>query len=157
MNVEELKSALTSLCAWAKRDSFTSEDWGNYLKVAKIVQETDPQIVETALDQFMREAIKEPFTGYESESKPFLLMRVVFDLPEVAPQQSRLPFKGWTNWPHPDERGNVNLAWPLSWRSGRPELVASYEGSEGKPYAAVDEYRRLRRDFPYRQIGDLAR
>jgi len=157
MNVEGLKAALNSLRVWSQRDSFTADDWGNYLKVARIVQETDPNTVEAALDQFVMEALHEPFTGYESESKPFLLMRVAFDLPEVAPQESRLVFKGWTNWPQPDAQGNVNLAWPISWRSGKPELVASYEGSEGKPYAALAEYGYLRRDFPYRPFGDLVK
>jgi len=153
----DLKELLDSLRTWSQVGSFTRDDWENYMKVAKIAQETDPQIVEPALDRFVRQAIDEPFTGYESQSKPFLLMRVVFDLPENAPQASRLPFKGWTNWPQADAQGNVSLAWPISWRSGRPELVASYEGSEGKPYAAAAEYRYLRNHFPYRRLEDVGR
>jgi hypothetical protein len=155
VNAQDLKGLFNSLRTWSQRDSFSSDDWRNYMKVAKIVQGTDPPIVEGALDQFVLEATHESFTGYTSESKPFLLMRVVFDLPEVAAQQLRLLFKGWANWPQADAQGNVSLAWPISWQSGRPELAASYEGMDGKPYSAVAEYRYLRDHFPYRRLGDL--
>jgi len=157
VDVQDLNGLLGSLRAWSQRDSFTEADWKNYMKVAEVAQKIDPQEVEAALDRFVKGATLEPFAGYESESKPFLLMRVMFDLPEVVSQQSRLIFKGWVNWPQPDSQGNVSMAWPLSWRSGRPELVAAYEGSEGKPYSAAAEYRYLRQHFPYRRLGDVAK
>ena len=155
VNSQDLDRLFDSLRAWSQRDSFSAGDWENYIRVAKIVQETDPSIVEAALDRFIRAAVREPFEGQTSESKPFLLMRVVFDLPESAPEQSRLSFKGWTNWPRADAQDNVSLAWPISFRRGKPELVASYEGSEGKPYEAAAEYRYLRDHFPYRRFADL--
>jgi hypothetical protein len=155
VNTQDLEKHFESLRAWSQRDSFGADDWKNYMTVAKTVQETDPSIVESALNQFVEAAMHEPFAGYTSESKPFLLMRVVFDLPEVAPQQSRFSFKGWTNWPQADAQGNVSLAWPISFRDGKPELVAPYEGSEGKPYEAAAEYRYLRDHFPYRRLEDL--
>jgi hypothetical protein len=155
MNAQDLKSSFDSLRTWTQRDAFSPEDWANYIKVAKLVQETEPEIVETALDQFVKAATLEPFTGYESESKVFLLMRVVFELPEIGPEQSRAMFKVWTNWPQADMQGNVSLTWPITWRSGRPELMAGYEGSEGKPYPAAAEYRYLRDHFSYRRFKDL--
>jgi hypothetical protein len=155
VDVSELKKLFDSLPVWSGRDSFRRDDWTKYLQVADTVHQTDPQIVEAALDQFVKGALLEPFMGYEIESKLFLLMRVVFDLPESAPQESRLSFKGWTNWPNPDANGNVSLAWPLTWRDGKPQLVNSYEGSEGKPYAATAEYRYLREHFPYRDLRDV--
>jgi hypothetical protein len=153
VNAQDLKTTLGSLRPWSQRDAFTRDDWGNYMEAAKAVQKADQQTVETALGEFVREAVQETFTGYESESKPFLLLRMVFDLPEAAPQQSRLIFKGWVNWPKPDAQGNVSLAWPVSWQSGKPDLVASYEGSEGKPYDAAAEYRYFRSHFPYRHLA----
>lgn len=155
MGVPELTTLIQSLRPWSQREGFTDADWKNYVDVAKIVQETDPRTVEAALDQFVRAATQEPFTGSEGESKPFLLMRVVFDLPEAAPERLRRSFKGWTNWPRADAQGAVSLAWPISWRSGKPELVASYQGSEGMPYAALAEYHYLRGHFPYRRLEDL--
>lgn len=146
---------LDRLRPWSCGSDFTNADWENYVQVARIVQRTDPQVVEEALASFVKAAGREPFTGYDSESKPFLLMRVVFDLPETAPAMARVPYKGWINWPPADTQENVSLAWPISWRSGMPALVAPYEGSEGHPYAAAAEYRHLRATYPFRALGEM--
>ena len=155
MNARDLKALIGSLRTWSRPEDFSGDDRQKYITAAKTVQETDPQIVEAALAEFIADATREAFTGYESESKPFLLMRVVFDLPEAAPEHMRLLFKGWTNWPRAAADGSVNLAWPISWQSGRPELIASYSGSEGKPYDAVGEYRYFRSHFPYRPLENI--
>jgi hypothetical protein len=155
MTARELKTMCDSLRVWSRSFDFTDADWQNYIRIAQIVQQTDPQIVETALDLFVKAAVRESFRGYTSESKPFLLMRVIFDLPEAAPAEERWLYKGWTNWPQPDAQGKVNLAWPISWRSGWPKLLACYEGSEGHPYAAVAEYRHLRAAYPFRALSIL--
>ena len=153
MNAQELQHWFGSLAPWSQRRDFSKEEWDNYLKVAGAVQQSPPEVVESALDRFMQEALHEEFKGYESESKLFLLMRVVFDLPEVAPANQRRSFKGWVNWPEADSEGYVNLAWPLSWEAAKPRLIAPYEGSEGIPYAASQEYRYLLKHFPYRRLG----
>jgi hypothetical protein len=154
-DAEKLKERIAALPPW-QRDDFSDEEWKKYVSVAKLVQSSDPETVESALEEFTREAINEEFRGYASESKPFLLMRVVFDLPEGAPESERRSFKGWVNWPAADSRGEVSLAWPLSWRSGKPRLVAPYAGSEGIPYAAVSEYRHLREHYPYRELSEAS-
>ena len=151
MDATTLQRQVAGLPPW-RYEPFDDDDWATYVSVARAVQQSSPETVEAALEHFLREARSETFQGYESESKPFLLMRVVFDLPEVAPESERQSFKGWDNWPPPDADGRVSLAWPLSWQSGRPELVARYEGSQGLPYAAVEEYRHMRAHYPYREL-----
>jgi len=155
VNAKDLEARIGSLRTWSRPEEFSSDDYRHYITTAKMIQETYPPIVEAALAEFISDASREAFTGYESESKPFLLMRVLFDLPEIAGEQSRLIFKGWTNWPAATADGNVNLSWPISWRSGSPELIASYSGSEGKPYDAVGEYRYFRKNFPYRPLENI--
>ena len=152
MNIDKLITCIHALKTWSNATGFTKDNWRDYIQVAQRVQQTEPQLVENALDVFIKEAVREPFTGYTSESKPFLLMRVVFDLPESVPAAARVIFKDWVNWPAPDAEGNVSLAWPISWQTGQPQLVASYEGSEGKPYAAAAEYRHLRANYPPRTL-----
>ena len=132
-----------SLRPWSRSSDFKDGDWGNYKKVARVVQQTDPQVVEGALESFM-------VTDDTEESSLFLLMRVMFELPEAAPVAERRQRKGWTNWPAPDAQGNISLAWPLTWAHGEPGLVASYEGSEGPPYPAVTDYRYLLANYPFR-------
>jgi hypothetical protein len=101
----------------------------------------------------MQNAVASEFSGdYEDESKVFILMRVVFDLPVSALESECLSFKGWTNWPLPDAAGHVNLSWPVEWRYGKPSLLAHYEGSEGVPYGAAEEYEYFRARFPFRRL-----
>jgi hypothetical protein len=154
MTPQELSQAFSGLRPWSKRADFTAADWRAYVRVARLAQNTDPQVLDDALDLFIRTAVQEPFTGSTSESKPFLLLRVMFDLPESAPAESRRIYKGWINWPPPDREGRVSLAWPIAWRSGQPELMASYEGSEGQPYRAAAEYRHFRTAYRYRVLPE---
>jgi len=153
MDAYKLKSLFDSLSPWSQKEGFTDIDWENYRQVARDVQKSISEVVESALELFMKEAIQEEFKGYESESKLFLLMRIVFVLPELAPEILRRSFKGWVNWPEADSKGNVNLSWPISWQSAEPKLIDRYEGSEGVPYSAIQEYRYLLQNFPYRELG----
>jgi hypothetical protein len=150
MTTDELKAMLDSLRPWTRRSDFTEADWQDYIRVGRAVQQADPQVVEEAL--VLTRTDQETSLDYTTQSRPFLLMRVVFDLPESAPPEERAIYKGWTNWPKPDAQGKVSLSWPISWRSGKPELLASYEGSEGKPYGAVPEYRHLRSKYSLRDL-----
>ena len=88
----------------------------------------------------------------QDETRLFLLQRVVFDLPESAPESERRPFKGWVNWPAPGLDGTVSIAWPISWSGGRPALVDPYVGSEGRPYDAAAEYRHFRENYSLRAL-----
>ena len=152
MTGPDLLALLGALRPWTDRLDFTDADWRGYIDAARAVQQADPAVVETVLDTFVEVCSSETITEYTSESKPFLLMRVVFDLPEAAPVRERRSFKGWINWPGPDTRGEVSLAWPITWRDGAPDLSASYEGCEGGPYDAAAEYRFLRATRPLRAL-----
>jgi hypothetical protein len=145
---------LRSLPPWRTVADFGEADWDAYIRAARLFQQADPETVNAALDAFAAESrqLDARYPGYELESKPFLLMRVVFALPETVPAEQRFSYKGWSNWPDPDERGEINPGWPVAWREGRPHLIASYEGSAGQPYPAALEYRFLRATFPYRNL-----
>jgi hypothetical protein len=152
MNQQELIERLRSLPPWQNQVDFSAQDWKQYVDVARLIQSADPDMVTAALDEFVREVSQEEFRGYEGESKPFLLMRVVFELPERASVDERQSFKGWSNWPDADENNQVNLSWPVSWEGGSPKLLATYEESMGLPYSAGAEYRYLLKKYPYRKL-----
>ena len=118
MTNEDLAAMFGSLRPWSRSSDFRDQDWENYVRVARRVQQTDSQVVEAALDSFVKAEANDTVTDYTSESKPFLLMRVVFDLPESAPVGEQMAAQRMDNWPKPDEDGRVSLAWPISWQSG---------------------------------------
>jgi len=152
MDKEDLIKRLHSLPPWRNQVQFTAEEWGRYIELARSVQSADPDTVAAALDEFVRQASQEPDLEYEGESKAFILMRVVFELPERASVDERRSFKGWTNWPEADANNQVNLSWPVSWAGGSPKLLSTYEGSEGLPYFAGTEYRHFLPNYPYRKL-----
>ena len=152
MTVPDLLAILEALRPWTDREAFGEADWRGYVDAARAVQRAEPAVVEAALDAFVAGWAGDTALNYARDSKPFLLMRVVFDLPEAAAVGARRSFRGWVNWPAPDALGQVSLAWPLTWRGGTPALSASYEGVEGGPYDAVGEYRFLRARWPFREL-----
>ena len=140
---EELIGHFRPLHAWTTEPRFHPQSWKRYIEVARIVQNTDSALVEFALHRFITEAVRAKQLNDQDESKVFLLMRVVFDLPRSAPVEKRFSFKGWVNWPDPDENNRVNLGWPILWTDEGPRLLAGYEGSMGLPYAACRIPRRI--------------
>jgi hypothetical protein len=152
VNKKQLIESFDRLSPWTTPEDFGEREWKDYIKVAQVIQKSEPETVKSALTDFMKKAINEEYKGYESESKIFLLMRIAFDLPEEAPEKARFSFKGWENWPEPDDQGYVSLAWPISWGGNLPKLEASYEGSMGQPYRAVEEYQYLLDHFNYRNL-----
>lgn len=153
--VRSLLAAFRLLAPWSYDRSYSMEDWERYIDAAQLVQESDPADVERAVAQLMEQS--EGFNNVENETRLFLLLRIVFELPEHAQASKRRVFKGWVNWPEPDSRGYVNLSWPVGWRDNRPYLLARYEGAEGPRYAAIEEYRYLLANFPFRKLSDRKR
>ena len=158
LNSSGLVRLISSLPPWPvyTANTFSEDEWQRYISVASEVQKLKPSVVSSALDEYMAAIIHSP--GFDirdgEESKPYLLMRFVFVLPEAARSQDEHCFKLWDNWTMskgPD--GKVNLAWPLSWQSGRPEFVGLRLGSEGHPYAARAEYEYLLARFRFRRLG----
>lgn len=150
----ELVTLLDALPPWADPRDFTEAAWERYRAAARVFRHAEPAAVEAALDEFVRQTRDREYQGYEDESKPFILMRVLFELPDRTDARERQSFKGWINWPAPDADGTVNPGWPVRWSAGRPALEAPYSGSMGLPYAAAEEYRWLRERYPFRSLDE---
>jgi hypothetical protein len=149
---ESLIKSFNQLTPWTSNLDWTSSAWKKYINTAIKVQEANQTDVEEAIKNFMEEAKKQPFIGYEIESKLFILLRIVFEIPQVASEKDRFSFKGWINWPKANEFGEINLGWPVKWINGQPNLESGYVGSEGKPYAALEEYQFLKMKYPFRKL-----
>ena len=144
----ELCTRLHELAPWGPTADYSESAWQYTRNVAVVIQQAQPNTVILALEQFERET-----TDYEEMSKVFILMRLLFDLPEDAPVSERFNFAAW-------DRGDadlvgprtVNLAWPLSYHDGAPTLMQGRPNAQGPPYAAASEYRYLIAKYPFRQL-----
>src|SRR5262245_40505282 len=162
VDVDAAIAAIDSLRPWEDPTSMSPADWRRYLHVAGRVQATSAPITEGALDRYVRDSTQVPGSAGLNESKVFLMLRVVFDLPARAPVSERRSFKGWLNWPEADSEGMVNLGGPTVWSEAGPVLATELVGAAGRPYAATAEFRYLRSRYPFRNlsavtIGDLVR
>lgn len=149
ITVPDLLASLRRLPPWRRNAGFSARDISAYEEAARLVQGAAPKEVQEALATFQIQA--DLSAWIDNETRLFLLMRFVFDLPESAPAAERHIFWGWVNWPEPGQGGQVNLSWPFSFASGRPVLLAGFEGAEGACDAAVEEYRDLLARFPFRR------
>lgn len=95
---------------------------------------------------------------YAAEDKLFLLMRVLFDVPEAQPQENAGIFAAWLAEGSPFlERGHtVNLLWPLEYRD-KQLVLRNIEGLSyiGPPYNGLAEYNYFVSSFPFRTVEDL--
>jgi hypothetical protein len=151
--------------------TYSQSGWDRLVALAQLVQRTDPNEVSAALDAFLQRhhQQREPW----EETKPYLLLRVVFDLPEDAPAAKVRYFDGFLTHrlnvvagqrsTNPllmfDQRFSivagqrrVNLAWPITWGGGRPRLLAVAIASI-RPYKAVDEFKYFQSHFSMRNLS----
>ncbi len=148
--VERLTAAFRRLAPWPHDRDLSGEEWRLYADAARLVQSSRQEDVERALILFLDEAAGAG--GPDHETRLFLLMRVVFDLPDRAPAGDRRIFKGWINWPAPDAGGTISLSWPVTWGGARPSLAARFAGAEGPRYGALEEYRHLLARYSFRTL-----
>lgn len=155
--IQKLVDRIHSLQPWRADSTYRPLHWARAVDIARQMQDTDQAIVAAALRDFAHDARGQHTSGhgYDAASKALILLRVAFELPEETSDLPFVSFGGWIG--RPDESAiGVNWAWPLSWRSGRPTLIARYRGMLGRPYDPQEEYAWfLRRDFPLRDLDSV--
>jgi hypothetical protein len=145
-----LVQAVSGLTPWPSDRDLSGDEWADYVDAARRLRDAEPREVTRALGAALA---ADEGTG-DNERRLFVLLRVLFDLPRSAPAAQRLVYKGWVNWPAPDDRDEVDLGWPVAWEDDRPRLVAAFEGSMGPRYAAVEEYDSFRERFGFRALPE---
>jgi hypothetical protein len=150
-----LKRLVRNIEPWTASTNYTAAGWNHLVKTARVFQQSTPRLAEEALDAHFKDAARNPVQLSAEQAKVFLLLRMMFDLPEDAPPEQRFSFADWTRARtdvNPD--GTVNLAWPLRTTGGAPRLVAGCEGTAGN-YSAKEEFAFLRYRFPNRDLGAI--
>jgi hypothetical protein len=148
-NPEELARLFQALPKWATNHDLTDDEQQRLLATARTVQQAAPATVRKAIDRFMTDTDEyDPLDREFAETKLFLLMRVVFDLPESVPAADMAYFKGYLR----PESALRNPSWPISWTEGKPQVVDRCVGSRGGRYLAADEYDFLLTRYRFRKL-----
>jgi hypothetical protein len=94
-----------------------------------------------------------------AEEKLYLLLRVLFNVPEAQPRESARVFAPWLGEgsPYPNDGSDtVNLLWPLEYHDEQLVLrKLSFITYIGPPYNGLAEYNFFVFSFPFRTVEDL--
>jgi hypothetical protein len=151
----ELAELITSLSPWSSERTYNRKDWNKMIEVAAVFQASESNLVVQAFDQFSNQNTNNFHIDYLEDSKAYLLLQVIFDLPEHA---KGYPSRGggWLSQRrdvNPD--GTINLDWPLSWNGEKPSLISEYLGYEGFNYSPSKDYCFLVAQFKMRRLPPL--
>jgi hypothetical protein len=161
-----LARIMHTAASWPGDRDLTKMEWQSVLRVALALQRTDPSIIEKALLVYV---VTETWCPprptedvVESWTKPILLLRVMFDIPEdawraddVVPDLYLAPCGGLPYEPA-DKVASLtpHLSLPVKWSEQGPVLLARRRHVEaifGHGYQAHLEFRAMLSRFPYRQ------
>ena len=150
-----VKSRIANIEPWPSSTNYSAAGWQHLIAAARTFQKTDSKLIDAALKEYLQKYAGRPELVSE-QSKVFLLLRAVFDLPEDAHGVAEHPFSDWNRGQAGlNAGGTVNLDWPLSWSQGGPRLVAGRDDSGGGHYSAREEYDYLRYHFPFRDFSKI--
>lgn len=153
---QDVAKLIATIEPWRNSTAYAEADWLKLARIARVGQLSDSLVFERALRSFVDEQTNKFNGAFEEDSKPYLLLRVMFLLPTNAPRSQRFSYKGWVRFDedrNPD--GSVNLSWPIEWHDGQPRLVSGCVGSDGMRYDVVGELRHMREHYGYRELGRM--
>jgi len=153
----KLKRQLTKLEPWTSSTNYSPAGWKQLVETAKSFQKVTPKLASDALNEHLNRYSRKADQLAVEQGKVFLLLRVIFELPESVSAAQRLTFARWPQArSDTNANGTVNLSWPLSWQQGKPQLIAGREGSAGPNYSPAEEYAYLRYRFKYRDLSKIS-
>lgn len=132
--------------------SLSEREWAQLLNVARRAQRSSDEHLLNTLGEFDGLVGIREGGPCESEGGVFLMLRLMFRLPECAPRSEREMFVGWTHWP---QDAIVNIGWPIVWRNRRPQLVDTCGGAMSLYYSSM-EFEHFRERYPYRDLEDVS-
>jgi hypothetical protein len=159
----ELQRLLLEVEVWPSGPQvryYSKHSWLLLINAAKVVQESEPKSVEQTLEDYQSHTATNGLDQIKEDSKLFLLMRVVFDLPEDVSVDTNgfVPvFGGWVTMNEQfGTNGSVNVAWPIRWNNGHPILISGYYGIQGinSTYNARKEYMYFMSKYRMRHLRD---
>lgn len=169
----EIASLIDNLPRWSQESPTTPEEWRQYVRLALALRDMEPEDVERVLIVFMNRHPLAPRTSPAAVwawTKPFLLLRVMFDLPQtpvsdadrgtwmrdnhIAVLPGPIAYKSieGQSWQPP-----FSLSLPVAWVADGPSLtchpierMVPGTGNIRDTYQPHLEYRYFRANYQYR-------
>jgi hypothetical protein len=149
---KELERLILTVQPWTDSEAYQSYDWRSLIRVADVFQTADNAQVIQAFVQFDSDNETNYCGNYLNNSRAYLLLRVIFNIPENGARSER-SLDGWIRFDTDlNQDGTANLDWPISWKSGEPVLITRWIGYNGIPYRTKDDYIRLKNIYKNRDL-----
>jgi hypothetical protein len=151
---KEFAQLISTLHPWSSTAAYKGSDWERIVEVAAAFQRALPTVAAEGFEIFSLQNTNNFQNDYLEDSKAFLLLRVMFDLPEHGKGRPGGP--GWlTERRDLNTDGTVNLAWPVVWNKGQPFLASDFLGYEGFAYSAKADYLFLSSHYSKRDLSNF--
>jgi hypothetical protein len=152
-----LKHLVDSIEPWTGTTTYSEGGINRLVSVAKSFQGAEPAMVQRVLESALADASGASETLAVEQGREYLLLRVMFDLPENALAGTRLPAQDYSVTPPPENPDNsVNLAWPLTVAQGKVRLSGNRQQGPGSSYSGREDYDYLRYKFRSRNLAGLS-
>lgn len=118
----------------------------------------EPKSVCKTFRKYQQDQVVDSMDETRNDSKLYLLIRVVFYLPEHAPKEEKWSYFGhWLRFQTEyNSDGTINQAWPIMWNKGNPCLISGCLGIQGfGRYSAADEFLYLRNKCLFRDLSSF--
>lgn len=160
---DDLAAIIGSSSALPADRQLTENEWKRMVRVAVALQNADPEVVERTLIVYMivQRRMNAFGTTLAVRSKPMLLLRIMFDIPEDEPWEfplgaSRINPCGGLPYRLVDDgaQAEISLSLPIKWDEEGPSLTALLRTdvpSRKSIYQPHDEYRYFLAHYPYRR------
>lgn len=157
-----LEEALLKVDPWSSSTNYSGANWKQLCFIAGVIQKSSPRTVSNALGEYQGRLVYQgtvrPSTveTLDDDSKLFLLMRIVFDLPEEDSSGDNWMVGFWRG-----ERSEINAnrtinrAWPIVWNNGSPRLISGLMAASGLGYSAADEFLFFKDKFRFRDLSSF--
>lgn len=168
MDVDEIQRRIERLPEWPHRWRTPILDEDEWLRIVELAQQLQRQPVDKvrrALVEYISSTDSIPFAPTKW-SKVFLLLRVMFDLPDEAydkrkPERPQIAGGGFGSAyrglsAREIKKRGMRLSWPISWRDGIPQLECRLGGYNGSPYDVDAEFSLLLKHYGFRDLHAVA-
>lgn len=132
---------------WTSEENYNPEDLATLLQAAQELSQINE---EELLSEMVEYATYYNFAT-EEMSKLYLVLRLLFDVPQDYPAEEAQFFGGWAA-PDLNSEESVNLSWPVYMQDGRLENIDYFMGYYGVPYDVEGEFRYFSERFEKRQF-----
>lgn len=151
--IRRLVTEIESIERWLEADTYSADGWAHLRNCAQLANTMPTNEVVSALERIGSSP------NFSHSCGAFILLRMMFDLPQNADPTNRLSTSVYWLTENRDFNGDgtLNVGWPIVWSNGVARFSHSFEGYsgvsfDGPTFDVVQEYNFIRSNYEKREF-----